>query len=99
MDFSKLSKFKSKLQKIYNVKAVDEKEIIYACQLSKNPFLTENEIQKEKEELEKLQRESNLIRASTIFNNKSNILQGIRPSHLNALGVSNYIQKKKMFYY
>ena len=29
------------------------------------------------------------------MNNKSNVLQGIRPSHLNALGVSNLIQKQK----
>ena len=95
MDYSKLSKFKAKLQKIYNVKAVDEKEIIYACLIQKNPFLSEEEIKKEKEELDKIQRESNLIRASTVFNNKSNVLQGIRPSHLNALGVSNIIQKQK----
>ena len=95
MDYSKFSKFKSKLQKIYNIKAVDEKEIIYACRLPKNPLLSDEEIQKEKEELERQQRESNLIRASSVFNNKSNILQGIRPSHLNALGVSNFIQKQK----
>ena len=95
MDYSKFSKFKSKLQKIYNIKAVDEKEIIYACRLPKNPLLSDEEIQKEKEELERQQRESNLMRASSVFNNKSNILQGIRPSHLNALGVSNFIQKQK----
>ena len=95
MDYSKFSKFKQKLQKIYSLKAVDEKEIIYACRIPKNPFLSEEEIQKEKEELEKQIRESNLIRASTVMNNKSNVLQGIRPSHLNALGVSNLIQKQK----
>ena len=95
MDYSKLSNFKSKLQKIYNSKAVDEKEIIYACLIPKNPFLSEEELKKEKEELEKIQRESNIIRASTVINNKSNVLQGIRPSHLNALGVSNYIHKQK----
>ena len=53
MDYSKLSKFKPKLQKIYNSKAVEEKEIIYACFIPKNPFLSEEEIQKQKEELEK----------------------------------------------
>jgi hypothetical protein len=95
MDYSKLSNFKPKLQKIYNSKAVDEKEIIYACLIPKNPFFTEEELKKEKEELEKIQRESNIIRASIVINNKSNVLQGIRPSHLNALGVSNYIQKQK----
>ena len=95
MDYSQLSKFKTKLQKLYNAKAINEKEIIYACHIPKNPLLTEEEIQKEKEDLERQQRESNLIRASSVFNNKSNILQGIRPSHLNALGVSNYIQKQK----
>ena len=95
MDYSKLSKFKPKLQQIYNSKAVEEKEIIYACFIPKNPFLSEEEIQKQKEELEKQQRESHLIKASTLLNNKSNVLQGIRPSHLNALGVSNYIQKQK----
>ena len=95
MDYSKFSNFKQKLQKIYNLKAADEKEIIYACRIPKNPFLSEEEIQKEKEELERERRESNLIRASTVFNNKSNILRGLRPSHLNQLGVSNYIEKQK----
>ena len=95
MDYSKLSKFIPKLQKIYNVKAEDEKEIIYACLIVKNPFLSDEEIRKEKEELEKQQRESNLMRASNVLNNKTNILQGISPSHLNALGVSNFIQKQK----
>ena len=95
MDYSKLSKFIPKLQKIYNVKAEDEKEIIYACLIVKNPLLSDEEIRKEKEELEKQQRESNLMRASNVLNNKTNILQGISPSHLNALGVSNFIQKQK----
>ena len=47
MDYSKLSNFKSKLQKIYNSKAVDEKEIIYACLIQKNQFLSEEELKKE----------------------------------------------------
>ena len=41
MDYSKFSNFKQKLQKIYNLKAADEKEIIYACRIPKNPFLSE----------------------------------------------------------
>ena len=95
MDYSQFSKFKDKLQKIYNLKAVEEKEIIYACFIPKNPFLSEEEIQKQKDELEKQQKESNLVRASSLLNNKSNILQGLRVSHLNALGLSNFIQKQK----
>ena len=95
MDYSKLSKFKPSVEKLYNLKAKEEKKIIYACHIPSNPLLTEEEKQKEKEELERQNRESNLIGASMVINNKSNILQGIRPSHLNALGVTNYIQKQK----
>lgn len=65
--------------------------MIYACRILNNPLLSEEEIKKEKEELERQNRESNLIGASMIINNKL----GIRPSHLNALGVSNYVQKQK----
>ena len=91
MDYSKLSKFKPTLEKLYNLKASEEKKVIYACRILNNPLLSEEEIKKEKEELERQNRESNLIGASMIINNKL----GIRPSHLNALGVSNYVQKQK----
>ena len=91
MDYSKLSKFKPTLEKLYNLKASEEKKLIYACRILNNPLLSEEEIKKEKEELERQNRESNLIGASMIINNKL----GIRPSHLNALGVSNYVQKQK----
>ena len=91
MDYSKLSKFKPTLEKLYNLKANEEKKVIYACRILNNPLLSEEEIRKEKEEIERQNRESNLIGASMIINNKL----GIRPSHLNALGVSNYVQKQK----
>ena len=91
MDYSKLSKFKPTLEKLYNLKASEEKKVIYSCRILNNPLLSEEEIKKEKEELERQNRESNLIGASMIINNKL----GIRPSHLNALGVSNYVQKQK----
>ena len=91
MDYSKLSKFKPTLEKLYNLKASEEKKVIYACRILNNPLLSEEEIKKEREELERQNRESNLIGASMIINNKL----GIRPSHLNALGVSNYVQKQK----
>ena len=91
MDYSKLSKFKPTLEKLYNLKANEEKKVIYACRILNNPLLSEEEIRKEKEEIERQNRESNLIGASMIINNKL----GILPSHLNALGVSNYVQKQK----
>ena len=91
MDYSKLSKFKPTLEKLYNLKASEEKKVIYASRILNNPLLSEEEIKKEREEIERQNRESNLIGASMIINNKL----GIRPSHLNALGVSNYVQKQK----
>ena len=91
MDYSKLSKFKPTIEKLYNLKASEDKKVIYACRILNNPLLSEEEIKKEKEEIERQNRESNLIGASMIINNKL----GIRPSHLNALGVSNYVQKQK----
>ena len=91
MDYSKLSKFKPTLEKLYNLKASEEKKVIYSCRILNNPLLSEEEIKKEREEIERQNRESNLIGASLIINNKL----GIRPSHLNALGVSNYVQKQK----
>ena len=91
MDYSKLSKFKPTLEKLYNLKASEEKKVIYASRILNNPLLSEEEIKKEREEIERQNRESNLIGASLIINNKL----GIRPSHLKALGVSNYVQKQK----
>ena len=44
MDYSNFNLFKYKLQKLYNYKAVEEKEIIYACQILKNPIITEEDI-------------------------------------------------------
>ena len=70
MDYSKLSKFKPSVEKLYNLKAKEEKKIIYACHIPSNPLLTEEEKQKEKEELERQNRESNL-RCFIINNSKS----------------------------
>ena len=48
MDYSKLSKFKPTLEKLYNLKASEEKKLIYECRILNNPLLSEEEIRMEK---------------------------------------------------
>ena len=41
MDYSKLSQFRPTLDKFYNLKPSEDKKLIYACRILKNPLLSE----------------------------------------------------------